>query len=195
MKRTLWEAIAVLIFVAAGYGLWHWSEINAERAVGEQAKLHQQEVAALREGYAAWIKSLTEEQAKEVFQAFAAGIQPSVLAGRGEALLEAKIQLLHIPEIVFVHVVAPDGQVILSSDDKLSTTGRVDDKRAEWALAAQEISIRPSERPGAIEIAAPILGSAGPAAVLWIGYDTDRLRQETRPPGLLPSSEESSASL
>ncbi|HEX9734750.1 MAG TPA: hypothetical protein VGG06_22485 [Thermoanaerobaculia bacterium] len=193
MKRTLWEAVAVLLFAAAGYGLWQWSEINAQRAVGEQETRHQQEVAAVKEGYSAWIRNLTEEQAKEVFQAFAAGIHPAVLAGRSEALLEAKTQVLHIPEIVFVHVLAPDGQVILSSDEKLSTVGRADDERARWALAAQELGTREGERPGTLEVAAPVLGSAGPAAVLWIGYHVERALEETRPPGLAPAADASAA--
>ena len=166
MKRTLWEVVVILVFAAAGYGLWQWSEINAQRAVGEQATLHRQEVAALREGYSTWLRNLTQEQAKEVFQAFAAGIQPAVLAGRSESLLEAKTQILHIPEIVFVHVLTPDGKVIMSSDEKLSTMGLADDERTRWALAVQELGTREGERPGTLEIAAPILGSSGPAAVL-----------------------------
>lgn len=191
MKRTLWEVVFVLLFAAAAYGLWQWSEINAQRAVGEQETRHQQEIAAVKEDYSTWMRNLTEEQAKEVFQAFAAGIQPAVLAGRSEALCEAKTQVLHIPEIVFVHVLAPDGKVILSSDEKLSTTGRADGERARWALAAQDLTTRESERPGTLEVAAPILGTAGPAALLWIGYDVERALEQTRPSGLAPPADAS----
>lgn len=193
MKRTLWEAVVILIFAAAGWGLWQWSEINAQRAVGEQATLHRQEVTALKEGYSTWIRKLTEEQAKEVFQAFAAGIQPAVLAGRSAALLEAKTQILHIPEIVFVHVLTPDGTVITSSDDKLSTMGVADDERTRWALAVQELGTRQGEGPGTLEIASPILGSSGPVAVLWLGYHLERALEDTRPPGLAPPAGETGA--
>ena len=182
MKRILWEVGIVLVLLAAIFGLWKWSEINAERAVGEQVQRGQAELARVREDCNAWVANLADDQAEAVFMAFAAGIQSSVLAGRTDALAEAKTQLLHLPEILFVHVLAPDGTVLLSSDEKLNTTGRADE-RAAWALAAQELTRHPGERPGSVELAAPILGTDGPQAILWIGYHTERLKERTRPEG------------
>lgn len=185
MKRTMWEILIILVLAGAGFGLWQWSEINAQRAVGEQVERQQKEVGRLEQDYDAWIESLARDQAEAVFQAFAAGIRAAVVAGRDDALRDAKLQILHLPEVLSVHLFAPDGTVIFSSDDKLTTTGRVDE-RARWALEAKGLTSREGDRPGTLEVAAPIAGDAGPEAILWIVYRTEGLRDKTRPPGLAP---------
>lgn len=196
MKRALWEALAVLVAVAAMFGLWKWAEVNAQRAVGEHVQRSELEAAQLRKDSVEWAARLAEDQAEAVFQAFAAGIQPAVMAGSKDALLVSKQQLLHLPQLAFVHLLKPDGTVIFSSDEKLTTAGAAGE-RARWALSAPEMMRRPGEIEGTLELAAPIEGLTETEAVLWMGYDTSELASSTRPGSLAsttsPSKPASSA--
>lgn len=181
MRRTLWEAVVALVLVAALFGLWRWSQINAQRAVGEQLVAWQQERHTLEAGYEDWTFELAKHEATEVFLAFAAGIQPEVMAGRHDPLEAAKRQLLKLDAVAFVHLLEPDGSVIITSDDKYATTGKADERGA-WALMSREgLETRDGEVPGTVELASPILGTSGPEAVLWIGYKMGAVLRATRP--------------
>ena len=72
----------------------------------------------------------------------------------------AKGSLLRLPHVAFVHVLAPDGKVLTSSNEKYAVAGRADD-RASWALQATDLQTRPGDLPGTIEIAAPFQGASG----------------------------------
>jgi hypothetical protein len=91
----------------------------------------------------------------------------------------AKGSLLRLPHVAFVHVLAPDGTVLASSNEKYSVAGRADD-RASWALAADDLRTRPGDLPGTLEIAAPFQGASGRVAVLWLGYKTQELSEAER---------------
>lgn len=188
MRRTVWEIIILLLLAAAMFGVWRWGETRTQRAAEEQARRHQIESARLLEGCDAWAARLGSQHGEAVFRAFAAGIHPAVLADRQEVLLTAKTQLLRLEEVVFVHLLDPDGAVIVSSDEKYAAQGRADE-RAEWALASRELSARAGDLPGTTELAAPIVGSTGPQAVLWMGLKLAELQAHARPDWLPAVSE------
>jgi hypothetical protein len=93
------------------------------------------------------------------------------MANQRALLEQAKGALLRLPHVAFVHVLAPDGSVLTSSNQKFVVDGRAD-ARASWALASSELQTRRSDLPGTVEVAAPFQGAYGRAAVLWLGYDT-----------------------
>jgi hypothetical protein len=76
--------------------------------------------------------------------------------------------------VAFVHVLAPDGKVLASSNEKYAVAGSAD-VRASWALQAADLQTRPGDLPGTLEIAAPFQGASGRVAVLWLGYKTREL--------------------
>lgn len=184
--RWLWEALVVVALVAALFGVWTWSGSARERALEQQAQEHEAELSQLERGCETWADRLGESQARQVFQAFAAGVHAPVLAGRRESVDLAVGQLLELPGVVFVHLLEPNGAVMASSDRKLVVTGQAGE-RASWALAAGELTRREGERRGTVELAAPIRAGAGTAAILWLGYDArqlvDRAREQTLDPG------------
>jgi hypothetical protein len=184
-RRLLWEAVIALLLLAVIWGGWKWSAVHTASQLAARQAVHDKATAALRDGCSAWASRLAESQAEAVFRAFAAGLQPAVMAGREEAVLQAKNRLLELPQVAFVHLLAPDGSVMVSSDEKYTTTGHADD-RAAWALATRDLTVRTGDLPGTTEVAAPILGSNGPVAILWLGYKTRGLEETTRPESLAP---------
>jgi len=180
MKRALWEALVVVVAGLAIFGVWKWGEVATERALTEQAEENAVTVDRLERSALDWTGRLAEDQAEAVFRAFAAGIQPAVLAGSQDALLVSKQQLLYLPNLAFVHLLKPDGAVIFSSDEKMTLAGRAGE-RARWALSAPELMRRPGEREGTLELAAPIKGLTETEAILWMSYDTSALADATRP--------------
>lgn len=182
MKRTTWEIAVLVVLLLAGYGFWKWSQGEAQRAIDAQAEQQEEARSQLQTSYENWAESLADSEARAVFKAYAAGIHPALLSDRTEALEQSKQQLLHLEHLVFVHLLQPDGTVIFSSDEKLATSG-ISAERGHWALALEELDERPGEIEGTLELAAPIRGSGGSGveAVLWLGYDTRSLRQDTHP--------------
>lgn len=183
MKRSLIEIVFVVLAVAALFGLWKWADVNAQRAVGETVQRHEIETTRLQQGAVEWANALAASQAEAVFEAFAAGIQPAVLADSQDSLAVSKQQLLHLPNLAFVHLLEPDGIVIFSSDERLTVAGIVGE-RARWALDAAELIQRPGELEGTLELAAPIEGVSETEAVLWMGYDVSGVAADARPASL-----------
>lgn len=183
-KRIAIETGIVFAVLLVAAGVWGWknrqitqSERRADERVGE----------TVREAES-WATDLAAGQAESVARAFAAGIAPQVLADRAEAVELAVLGLLEVRDVIFVHVLDTDGGVIASSDRKLTTTGEAGEDAA-WALASTELITRPSSRPGVLELAAPIVGPAGPRGFLWMGFDTAREIEATRPAALTAAPE------
>jgi hypothetical protein len=171
-KRLIIEVAVVLLLLLIGFAVWS----SSQRELAQQRAEHESAVNQVRQECAARAERLAESEAKAVFRAFAAGIQGSALGQQRSMLDLAKGGLLRLPHVAFVHVLAPDGRVLTSSNEKYSVAGRADG-RASWALQATNLQTRPGDLPGTIEIAAPFQGASGRVAVLWMGYKTRDLLQ------------------
>jgi hypothetical protein len=180
-RTTRWTWILVLLLLLLV--TWQWTSRTRQitRLNAEHATRLNDQVEALTRWGGNWAGAVADHSAQSIFHAFAAGIQPAVLAGRSDSLQQAKAQILQVPEVSFVHVIRPDGVVLMSSDDKYSTTGKAEDERATWALSATGLVTRQGAVAGTVEIAAPIVGSTGPRAVLWMGIKRQSLLDSARP--------------
>lgn len=179
-KRTGIEALIIVILLLALVGAWWYRGHRAAAQVAEIEEACATQVQALEAQSTQWTRALADAQAEAVFRAFASGIHPLVLPERRDSLDQAIAALLELDGVDSVHMLSPDGEVLASSDRKLQTTGRVGERGA-WALAATDLVRRDSERPGVSELAAPIVGSSGPTGYLWMGYQTDAVRDAARP--------------
>lgn len=181
-KRFGIEALLIAVLLLAVAGVWWFMD---RRAAGEREQLEmgwESRVAAAEAETGRWTEALAEGEARAVFRAFAAGIHPQVLPERRESLDQAVAALLELPAVAGVHVLGADGRVLASSDRKLQTTGRLDDRDA-WVLETGELTLREGDRAGVVQLAAPIVGPAGPAGYLWLAYDTAAARDAARPMG------------
>ena len=180
-KRFGIEALIIAILLIALVGVWWFMD---RRAAGERERLEtawEERVAAAEAETARWTEALAAGEATAVFRAFAAGIHPLVLPERPDSLDQAVAALLELPAIEGVHVVAADGRVLASSDRKLETTGRLDERDA-WVLATTALTTREGDRPGVVQLAAPIVGPSGPSGYLWLAYDAEGAREAARSP-------------
>jgi hypothetical protein len=169
-KRLMIEIAVVLLLVLIGFAVWS----SAQRELAQQRAEHESAAAQVRQECEERVERLAMSEATAVFRAFAAGIQGSALGQQRPMLDLAKGGLLRLPHVAFVHVLAPDGKVLMSSNEKYSVAGSADG-RASWALQADNLRTRPGDLPGTVEIAAPFQGASGRVAVLWMGYKTREL--------------------
>ncbi len=179
-KRLLAEIAVVLVLVLALYGVWRTKDRQREEALAAQAAEWEARLAAARDETEAWTRSLATSEAEAVFRAFFGGVQPAVLAADLRAVDRAVNELLKLPGVAFVHVLKPDGTVLASSDRKWVITGQAGPEAA-WALATWEVTARPGPTAGTTELAAPVLGPSNPQAFVWMGYETDKVRQAAHP--------------
>lgn len=179
-KRLAIEALVVLVLVGIVFGVWWWQKRQATQRVEEVQQEMQAQIEDVRSRAQQHAEALARSEAEAVFRAFAGGIAPSVLAGRPDDLDQAVGGLLDLPGIIFVHVIDEDGSVLATSDRKLRALENATEY-AQWALQTSRLTTRQSEREGLLELAAPVVGPAGPAGYLWIGYDTGRVLEATRP--------------
>lgn len=188
------EFLIILILVLVAAGIWFWKDGARDKAVADAETACRQEVAALTEQGEHWAQALAVSEAHAAFRAFAAGVHPLVLRGGADTLDQAIGALLELPGVSFVHVLAPDGSVLASSDRKLSTTGQIGED-GTWVLAASEVVEREGAQPGTRELAAPLIGASGPAAHLWMGYDVQAALTHARPAGWPAGSDADRGSL
>jgi hypothetical protein len=178
-KRLGAEVLIIAVLVVALVGLWWYMghRAEAERAELEadwQVRVDVAEAAAER-----WTEALARSEAEAVFRAFAAGVHPLV-PGRADALDQAVGGLLELSAVEGVHVVGADGRVLASSDRKVLATGQLDE-RLSWVYATSDLQVTEGDRSGVLQLAAPIFGPAGPAGFLWLAYDVEQARAESRP--------------
>lgn len=178
-KRSGIEIVVVLVLVIAIFGVWWWTDRQATQEMEALRQETDARIAEAREQARSWADSLAQSEAEAAFRSFAAGIAPSVLAQRND-LDQAVGGLLDLPGIVFVHVIGADGSVMATSDRKVGSLENASEY-ARWALGATKVTRRESERGGVLELAAPVVGSTGPAGYLWMGYDTGQVLEATRP--------------
>lgn len=170
-KRLIVEVVTALFLVLLCIVIWNTLQARGEQRVTELEAQHESAANQIRQESEARAERLAASEAQAVFRAFAAGIQGSALGQQKGMLDMAKGSILQLPHVAFVHVLAPDGRVLTSSNEKYEVAGRADD-RAAWALQSDDLRTRPGDLPGTIEIAAPFQGASGRAAVLWMGYKT-----------------------
>lgn len=173
-KRLLIEVAGALLLIVIGFLAWSAAENRGERQLADLQARHESALAQARQECEARAERLARSEAQAVFRAFAAGAQGSALGQQKGMLDMAKGGLLRLPQVAFVHVLGPAGQVMTSSNQKYTVAGRADD-RAGWALGATDLQTRQGDLPGTIEIAAPFQGAFGRVAVLWLGYKTQEL--------------------
>ena len=175
LPRWLWEALILLVIAAVGYGVWWWLGIEHRADLQAQKDQltteHQAELKKAKQAVAAALSS----EATAAAVAFSSGIGALVAEERWQDVDEAALQLLELPGVAFVHVLAPDGTVRVSSDRKLLATGRAG-PRAKWALESDGVVQRAGQLE-TLEVALPFRAesareeSAGEKlAVLWLGY-------------------------
>lgn len=179
-KRIGFEFLIILVAILLAAGIWWWKDHEASQAVEAAETAQRQAVAQITADGESWARSLAISESQAAFRAFAAGIQPLILSGNTETLNQAVGGLLELPGIDFVHILGDGGAVLASSDRKLTTTGQLD-ADSTWVLETSKVVEREGDAPGTREIAAPVVGAAGPRAYLWMGYDTGSLLSQTRP--------------
>lgn len=181
-KRLLVEVAAAVLLLLICVAFWSFSRQQSEQQLAEAQARHESAVQQIRQECEERAEELAASQAEAVFRAFAAGIQGNALGQQRGMLDLAKSSLLRMPHVAFVHVLAPDGKVLATSNEKYAVAGSAD-ARASWALEAGDLQIRPGDLPGTTEIAAPFQGASGRVAVLWMGYKTDELLAPARQGG------------
>lgn len=180
-KRLLIEIAIVVVVALIGFGAWWWCARQSDAVAREIAADYEARIDTVRQNCEVWAASMAAEQAEAVLRSFAAGAYPSLMSGRGGENLDIAVgALLELPGVEFAHLLGGDGRVITSSDRKFTIMGEVPD-RAQWALGVSELASRRGDRPGTVELAAPILSTAGTEAVLWMGYDTAGVTESHRP--------------
>lgn len=180
MKRILLAAGAIVCIALGFVAAQQLYSARYERRITTIDTRNDQSRAELRAAAEQWADSMARAQGEVVIRTFAAGISPTVLAGRHEGVEIAAVSLLHVPGIAGIHVLGMDGAVLYSSDAKLVATGNAE-SRGDWALQASELISRPSPRPGVLELAMPIVNAGQPLAVAWLEYDVEALKTASRP--------------
>jgi hypothetical protein len=192
-KRLLIEIAVVLLVALIGYGAWWWCSRQAERSVAELSVDYEARIATVRQNCELWAASMAAQQAEAVLRSFAAGVYPSLMADReGEDMDVAIGALLELPGVEFAHLIGADGTVLASSDRKFTILGVIGE-RADWALGVTELTSRQGDRAGTLELAAPILSTAGTEAIVWLGYDTQGVMESCRPEPLADAQESGEA--
>lgn len=189
-KRLLIEIAVVLVVALIGFTAWWWCARQSERAVAEVAVDYEARITTVRQNCEFWAASMAAQQAEAVLRAFAAGAYPSLMADRPDEELDVAIgALLELPGVQFAHMIGPDGAVLASSDRKFTILGDIAE-RGDWALGVTELTSRQGDRAGVVELAAPVLSTAGTEAILWLGYDTRGVMESCRPEPLAEEAAE-----
>lgn len=173
-KRLILEVVMALLLILICAAIWNTAQQRSEQQLAESEARQKIAVSQVRHESDARAERMATSEATAVFRAFAAGIQGATLGQQRGMLDMAKGGLLRLPHVAFVHVLAPDGKVLTSSNEQYGVAGQADD-RASWALQATDLRTRTGDLPGTVEIAAPFQGASGRVAVLWMGYKTQEL--------------------
>lgn len=181
-KRVIVEVVVALLLILIGAAIWNTAKQRSERQLARSEARQKIAVSQAQHECDARAERLATSEATAVFRAFAAGIQGATLGQQRQMLEMAKGSLLRLPHVAFVHVLAPDGKVLTSSNQQYAVAGEAD-ARASWALQATDLQTRTGDLPGTVEIAAPFQGASGRTAVLWMGYKTQELLAGTRQGG------------
>lgn len=178
--------VAGIAVLALGiFGGLRWERANCDEELARASTRHGEEMTAAKAEAERWADTIATRQGEAMLRAFVSGVTPAVLADRIDSLGISSTSLLRVPGVAGIHLFRADGQVIYSSDAKLTTLG-VGGDRATWALAAPELVSRKSDRPGMLEFALPIVDSGKVLALCWMEYDVAGVREAGR--GAVPAA-------
>ena len=179
------KAIVVLLvaLLAGAGGFWGARELERRRCAAEKAELEAVQSQALRVVRAAaetWAEAISRRQAEAVLRAFVSGISPSIQTDRRESLAISSTSLLRVPGVEGIHLLRPDGEILYSSNVKMTTTGELGEA-GSWALRAPELVSRSGARQGSLDLAVPLVDAGQVLAVVWMEYGLDAVRDLGRP--------------
>ncbi|MCH9650380.1 MAG: hypothetical protein K0U98_19260 [Deltaproteobacteria bacterium] len=169
-KLMKFALILLLLTSLVLAGLWQWRVHQEEKRVAEAVAEAQELLEAAQVDLAKAQESSAAQEAVVVTQAFAAGIYPQVVTGRRDDLDLAVRELVHLDDIVFVHLLGLEGEVVATSDQKLAETGEIG-PRVQWALEVEELTHQPGATAGTVEVAVPIEAAGSQIGVVLVGYD------------------------
>ena len=190
--RVFWETVIFLTFLVVLAGVlflglsmairprdqWHADDLSRqhEESLRIDSEKHQAEIASLERKWTARLADRSRNEAEAVLNAFEAGAHTAIAARWGRYLATATETLTGRPEVLFLHIVTPQGRVVTGSDETLRTSGRLDET-GEWVLAATGIESRTGAESGMLELAMPVREGGRTVAFLWMGYDATRIGQ------------------
>ena len=153
---------------------------EAQRVANVTEEQTWRETATLRTDAMQWADHIARSGGESLLRAFVGAVSPAVVTQRRESIELAATGLLRISGVAGIHVLAGDGEILYSSDAKLTTTGDTE-YRGAWALKAVEFATRDSARSGVVEYAMPIAHNDQKLAVAWLEYDVAQARDAARP--------------
>jgi len=169
-SRTFLEIVGVGLAMIAVLLTWWWGDHGRRTQLAAAEARFLGELETVQSRALETRDRLVMREAEAVLRAFSAGIHPAVKVNRQESVDAAVVDLIQVPEVLFAHVVTPEGVVVASSDRKLVGAGRVGE-RDGWALTATELQTRPGDADGTLELAMPLAAASGWHVVVWMGYD------------------------
>lgn len=180
-------ALIVVGAVAGFAGTRAYERAQATQRMDAFAQRAQGSETELRRSAEHWADALAETEGEAVLRSFAAGLAATMLSGRSGSLDVAATSLLRLPGVQAVTVLRPDGTTLYASDAKLTVSGAGNDQ-TRWALTAKDFMSRDSQESGVTEMALPVTDRGGVLAIVWLAFDTARVRDRDRPEALNPSA-------
>lgn len=178
----------VVVGAAAGFaGTRAYERSQATQRMEAFAQRAQSSETEVRRGAEQWADALAASEGEAVLRSFAAGLAAAMLSGRGGSLDVAGTSLLRLPGVQAVTVLRPDGTMLYASDAKLTVSG-TGNEQTRWALTAKDFMSRGSQANGVQEMALPITDRGTVLAIVWLAFDSARVRDRERPEALNPAA-------
>lgn len=187
MKIPVAIALVAIGGAIGFFGARTYEQAQAAKRLDVQMQRAASNDAAVRRHAEQWADALAMTQSEAVLRSFAAGLAPTLLSGRGGSLDVAGTSLLRLDGVRGVTILRADGKALYASDAKL-TVSEAGNEQTRWALTARDFMSRPASESGITEMALPITDRGTVIAIVWLAFDTTRVRDSERPPGLSSSS-------
>lgn len=179
--RTPLIVVALLASVAIGFLAARAYEQSQSAKRTQAAELRMAaEREALRNGAEQWSAALAKAEGEAILRSFVAGIAPVVLAGRGNSMEISGTSLLRLAGVQGVTILRADGKTLYASDAKLTVTDS-GNAQTRWALTATDFMSRDGARAGITEMSLPVTDRGTVLAIVWLEYDSSRVREQHRP--------------
>lgn len=182
-RKTTMLAALVLFLLGAAAGLLGtraYERAQCAKRADAASSAATVNAGALRSGANQWTQALVTGQGEAILRAFVAGVAPLVLAGRENLVEVAGASLLRLTGVQGVTILRADGKVLYASDAKLTVSDAGNDQ-TKWALTATDFISRDGIRPGVTEMSLPVTDRGKVLAIVWLAYDRDRVREQSRP--------------
>lgn len=180
-SRILGLAAASFLALAAGvFGTHVYERWRSDTRADELVARHAAQSQALHRSAEQWADALAKAQGEAALRSFAAGLAPSLLAGRENAVEIAGTSMLRLSGVLGVTVLRPDGKALYASNAKL-TVSDGGNEQTRWALTATDFITRAGTRSGTAEMALPVTDRGTVLAIVWLAYDVNATREQYRP--------------